>query len=69
MNIIWGLRLEPQVQVWPLLEPEPEPQTPGSKSGSDWVQKVQEPEHGQFIALPGSLYSPLTPPCYTGHLP
>ena len=33
------------VQVQPL--PEPDPQAPGSKLGSDWVQKVQELDHGQ----------------------
>ena len=50
-----------EVRVRPLLEPEPakrfgfrysaEPdsRTPGSKSGSDWVQKVREPDHGQSI--------------------
>ena len=47
LNIIWGSRFKLQVRVQPLLEPEPEPQTPGSKSGSGWVQKVQEPDHGQ----------------------
>ena len=55
----WGSRFEPQVQVWLLLESEPakrfgfryssEPDTwtPGSKSGSNRVQKVQELNCGQ----------------------
>ena len=59
----WGLRFELQVQVRPLLEPEPakrfgfrysaEPdsQTPGSKSGLNQVQKVWEPDHGQSIEV------------------
>ena len=57
----WGLRFEPQVWVQPLLEPEPakrfrfrysaEPdsRTPGSKSGSDWVWKVQEPDRASLL--------------------
>ena len=59
----WGSRFEPQVRVQPLLEPEPakrfgfrysaEPdsRTPGSKSGSDRVQKIREPDHGQSTGV------------------
>ena len=44
-NIIWGSRFKPEVQVCPL--PEPDSRTSGSELGSDWIQKVWEPDHGQ----------------------
>ena len=55
----WGLRFKPQVQVQPLLEPEPvrrfrfwysakpDSQTPGLKLGLNQVQKVQEVDCSQ----------------------
>ena len=63
----WGSRFEPQVRVWLLLEHEPakrfrfrysakpDSQTPGSKSGSDRVWKVREPDCGQSRPLSQNL--------------
>ena len=61
LQVWYYLGFEPEVWVRPLPKPEPtkrfgfgysaepNPWTSGSKSGSNRVRKIQEPDHGQSI--------------------
>ena len=51
------LEPEPTKRFRFIYSAEPDPQTSGSKSGSNWVQKVREPDHGQSRSLGTGLTS------------